>query len=559
MHSKFIRFKQDVSAFTLPKTFTFPFYYTPHKLANLACEELKMYLKTTSDFDHNFGLELSNTSTKEVIGKMFGVLVVRNKNGEVGYISGFSGKLANSNAHKMFVPPVFDLLEKNSFFLEEEGHINQINRDIEAIEENESYNDLLEQREELEKHFKQEVGHLKEVSSKAKKIRKRKRNDALGVLSEADFGQLLFELGEESKAYKIKIKYLEKEWADKLEELEHQIQIFESKRSSLKAERKQRSNQLQKNVFKSYSFLNANLEEKSLFDIFAVNNQLPPAGAGECAAPKLLQYAFLNQLEPIALAEFWWGESPKSEIRKHGLYYPSCKGKCEPILNHMLEGLDVDENPLLINQASQLVLDIIFEDQDIIIVNKPAELLSVPGIHIKDSVFERISKLYPEIDSPLIIHRLDMSTSGLLVLAKTKTAHKFIQNQFIRRTVKKRYIALLDGLVSKSEGEIKLPLRVDLEDRPRQLVCYKHGKMGVTKWEKLTEEKGRTRVAFYPLTGRTHQLRVHSAHHLGLGFPIVGDDLYGEKEKRLCLHAEYIQFIHPRHKETVEFRIDPEF
>ena len=272
-----------------------------------------------------------------------------------------------------------------------------------------------------------------------------------------------------------------------------------------------------------------------------------------------MHYAYENKLKPIALAEFWWGTSPKSEIKAHGNFYPACRGKCEPILGHMLKGLAVDDNPMLENPAVGKSLPIVFEDEHIIVVNKPTEFLSVPGKTISDSVYTRIQHQYPTATGPLIIHRLDMSTSGILLLAKTKKAHKYLQYQFIHRTVKKTYIALLDGNLEHDSGMIDLPLRVDIDDRPRQLVCYEHGKPAQTEWKVLARENGKTRVQFHPITGRTHQLRVHAAHHAGLGTPIMGDDLYGSKSNRLHLHAASLTFRHPETKEEITVEATPKF
>jgi len=259
------------------------------------------------------------------------------------------------------------------------------------------------------------------------------------------------------------------------------------------------------------------------------------------------------------MAEFWWGASPKSDVRKHGQFYPACRGKCEPILGHMLKGLEVDPNPMLDNPAEGKELEILFEDEFMMAVNKPAEFLSVPGKIIKDSVYSRIRVRNPEATGPLIVHRLDMSTSGILLVAKSKEVHKQLQHQFENRTIKKRYVALLDGTLTVNSGEIDLPLRVDLDDRPRQLVCYEHGKPSKTYWELIETKNGQSKVYFYPLTGRTHQLRVHAAHQLGLNTPIVGDDLYGTIKDRLHLHAERIEFVHPQTKENMVIAAKVEF
>lgn len=255
------------------------------------------------------------------------------------------------------------------------------------------------------------------------------------------------------------------------------------------------------------------------------------------------------------MAEFWWGDSPKNEIRHHGYYYPSCKGKCEPILQHMLQGLEVDENPLLNSIHEDEELEIVYEDEWLVVVNKPAGMLSVPGKEEdRDSVYHRLKKKYPDATGPMIVHRLDMATSGLLLVAKTKEVHQHLQAQFASRSIKKRYVAVLDGVTATVEktalppgrtGRIELPLCLNPLDRPRQIVSREHGKEAITEYRIISESEKHIRIAFYPLTGRTHQLRVHAAHPEGLSCPILGDELYGKKADRLYLHAEYIEFRHP--------------
>lgn len=280
--------------------------------------------------------------------------------------------------------------------------------------------------------------------------------------------------------------------------------------------------------------------------------RVPPAGAGECAAPKLLHFAYENDYEPICMAEFWWGKPPQSEVRIHENFYPACKGKCEPILGFMLQGLEVDANPFLTLTSSPQI-KIHYEDEDLIIVEKPHELLSVPGNTGADSVAWQLKLKYPNLPDLQLVHRLDMSTSGLMIAAKNQRVFKFIQRQFIQKTLEKRYVARLAGLLSHRNGEINLPLRPDYIDRPRQFVCNETGKPALTYYETIAEINGETIVYFYPKTGRTHQLRVHAAHQLGLNTPIKGDDIYGNRDARLFLHAESIQFTHPRTKELVSF------
>ena len=239
----------------------------------------------------------------------------------------------------------------------------------------------------------------------------------------------------------------------------------------LKERRKNRSNALQQQLFAQYQFLNQAGETRSLEDIFKHTAiKKPPAGAGECAAPKLLQYAFANNFQPVAMAEFWWGQSPKSEVRKHGNFYPACRGKCEPILGHMLAGMTLDDNPMLSNRNQVTDIPVVYEDEHLLLINKPAEFLSVPGRHVKDSIQLRMKQKYPEATGPMVAHRLDMSTSGLMIIAKSMEVYKFLQRHFMKRTVSKRYEALLDGIVAEDEGTIDLPLRLDIDDRPRQMV-----------------------------------------------------------------------------------------
>lgn len=556
---RFTYFNSDISQFELPEKFTFPFYYDPHQLSRIAATELQEYLKTQSDWEHNFGLEKDQNGL--VIGKMFGVLVVRNQQNELGYLAAFSGKLAGSNHHNRFVPPVFDILEKDGFFRQGEEILNGINRRIETLEQLPELIALKALLHQQQTQAEGEINQQKLRIKAAKKERDLRRKTAQEQSPDPETQlRLQEELAQESLREKFLLKDMTKYWLYTTSETKEKIAAIESEIQQLKEERKQRSASLQQQIFDEYFFLNVAGKKKSLGAVFADSVEMkPPAGAGECAAPKLLQYAFIHGLEPIALAEFWWGQSPTSEIRKHAGFYPACRGKCEPILAHMLDGIETDPNPMLINPAEGKEITIVYEDEYLLVINKPAEFLSVPGKNIVDSVYERIRARYPEATGPLIVHRLDMSTSGLIVLAKNKDIHKHLQSQFIRRHVKKRYVALLSGTVDGESGIIDLPLRVDLDDRPRQLVCYEYGKPAQTRWEVVERSNGNTRIHFYPITGRTHQLRVHSAHPLGLNAPIIGDDLYGIKANRLHLHAEQLEFTHPVTRETLIIQIDARF
>lgn len=524
------RFTTSISDIPLPERFTYPFCYTPHPLCVMAAEEVQHYLSKQSDWQE----ELSQ-------GKMFGVLIVQTEDGSIGYLTAFSGILAGKNIHPYFVPPVYDLLQPQGFFKIEEENISAINRRIRRLEEDKKYIDLRSNLTQTTQSAQDALSiaktQLKEAKDKRELLRKTGQLDAK---EEAD-------LIRESQFQKAEYKRLERSWKDKIASLQVEAGNWEKQIQELKAERKVRSAALQQQLFEQFRMLNYRGEVKTLRDIFEQTvHKTPPAGAGECAAPKLLQQAYLHHWKPIAMAEFWWGNSPKNEVRHHGYYYPACKGKCEPILRHMLQGLEVEANPMQ-QEAEQgnEKLNIVYEDQWLLIINKPAGMLSVPGKERQTSIYDLARKAYPEADGPMIVHRLDMATSGLLIIAKDKKTHQHLQAQFKNRSIRKKYIALLDGIVPEDEGTIELPLCPNPLDRPRQMVNTQYGKPAITYYQVLERTDKYTRIALYPHTGRTHQLRVHAAHPSGLHCPIIGDELYGKKDKRLYLHAESIEFTHP--------------
>ena len=542
MESKFHTFAQPIQSIPLPERFTYPFHYTPHPLCVIAAEETQAYLKERTEWRE----ELQT-------GKMFGVLVVRTPAGEVGYLAAFSGNLAGKNVHPFFVPPIYDLLQPDGFFRQEEEQINEINARIRILQTSPALEDARSRLQSTIEYCDFVLQAAKDLMKKRKEERDRLRQFPL---TEEETALLI----KESQHMKAAHKLTKKSLRSILEEDQAKVDRLEQEIEQLKQERKRRSATLQRKLFEQFRILNARGEVKDLCELFAPTSQgTPPAGAGECAAPKLLQYAYQHQLEPIAMAEFWWGDSPKTEIRHHGYYYPACKGKCEPILHHMLQGLRVDENPLLADSHQETKLDILYEDDYLLVINKPEGMLSVPGKGDVDSVYQRLSILYPEATGPIIVHRLDMATSGLLLAAKTKEAHQNLQAQFKNRTIQKRYIALLEGEVPQDEGEIRLPLCPDPLDRPRQIVSEEFGKPALTHYRVLERTSGKTLIAFYPQTGRTHQLRVHAAHPQGLHCPILGDKLYGRKAERLYLHAEYLAFTHPITSERIEIQKSPAF
>ena len=540
----------------LPKAFTFPFYYQPHPFCVEAAQQLQQQLTNNVQWQHDFGLDDSHAGT----GKMFGVLLVRSPQGDIGYFSAFSGKIADQNLHAGFVPPVFDMLAEECFFRAELDEITQLNHQVSTLSANPKKAQLSEQLKQSKTEYKNLEQSLRQQLIENRAARKSERESAQSTFSGDQLKNVLDQLAKQSVADKNRLKYLKLEWDEKIATLETQLNTINHEITNAKQQRKTLSNRLQNKLFEQYCFLNANGQNKSLKAIFAqTSTPTPPAGAGECAAPKLLHYAYLHGYQPLALAEFWWGSSPKSEIRQHKQFYPSCHSKCQPILGHMLQGLDVDPNPLEDNWGENKPLEIIYQDEAIVVVNKPSGLLSVPGKTIKDSAYTRLQTLFPDVEGPFVLHRLDMATSGLLVFALTRRANKHLQKQFITRQVQKRYVALIDGIVTEQQGTIDLPMRGDPDDRPRQLVCYEHGKPAHTDWELIQVVDGKSKLHMYPRTGRTHQLRVHCAHHLGLNIPMVGDGLYGEKSNRLHLHAEQLEFDHPYSKKHLKFHADVEF
>lgn len=558
MSSFFIEFNRPIESIEIPLEFTFPFNYQPAEISKIAANQLQEYLQSQTDFEHNFGVD--NAIDKPPIGKMFGVLVVKDSENKLGFIAAFSGKLANSNNHSLFVPPVFDILKKDGFYKQGEELNNETTAKIDALLVNQEYLDAKEfypaEVKAIELELNEKKTHFKE-----KKIKRAEMRFLLEKSNDSDFvSSELIRLEQESKSDQFELKdFIRQQKVRELNAKTH-LQKFENELASLKNERKQRSIGLQAQLFQSYDFLNADLENKSLLELFEKTaEKTPPSGAGECAAPKLLQYAYLNNLQPIALAEFWWGDAPNSQIRKHKQFYPACKSKCLPILSHMLKGLNVEENPLLSDFSTEKEIEVIYEDEVMMAISKPAEFLSVPGKTIEDSVLHRLRQMLPNATGPLLLHRLDMSTSGILLVAKNEEVHTFIQKQFQERVIKKRYVALLDGLLEESRGEIELPLRVDLDNRPQQMVCFEHGKHAKTRWKTVERIGDKTKVYFYPITGRTHQLRVHAAHKLGLNTPIVGDDLYGSSADRLYLHAESIKFIHPITNRWMKLKVKCDF
>ena len=532
--------------------FNFPFYYQPHALAVLAAQELQEYLVKQKEWFTIGGLQEA--------GKMFGVLVVQDAHENLGFLAGFSGKLAGETTQPHFVPPVYELERVDQFFKQETDKLDMITKQIATLENDPETIRIIE---EFEQQSALQKISLEKETERTKALKRDRRKFLKQQKKELNY--INFQTVEsQQRQLSLNDNFFLKEYEEYLEEkiaaLKKQYDALQLELETLRMRRKNGSNWLQDWLFDEYNFLNANKEVKNVKEIFSSRiPDTPPAATGDCAAPKLLQYAYANDLKPITMAEFWYGASPKSKVRQHGNYYPSCRSKCEPVLGFMLQGLDVEPNPLLENPAVNKVLEILYEDDVLLAINKPAEFLSVAGKNITDSVQTRMKAKYPEATGPMIVHRLDMSTSGILLIAKTLEAYHDLQEQFTKRTVQKRYVAILNGTVQNDDGYIDLPLRVDLDNRPYQLVDHQYGKSARTKFDVVKRLGNKTLVHFYPITGRTHQLRVHAAHVDGLNAPIVGDDLYGKPDLRLHLHAEMIVFEHPLSRKRITIKTTAPF
>ena len=526
-----------------PAKFTDPFCYEPHPLCLLAAKEVQGYIagdgRLRADADR---------------GKMFGVLVVETGDGQLGYLAAFSGLLCGTNDWPFFVPPVFDATQPDGYFKLHEAEITAINRRIDSISRSESYRNALRETSECAETNARAEDDYRQSMREAKARRDARRLSPLPVPAEEAAA-----MTRESQHMKAELRRIKQRGAELLAAKKQAVKAFEDEISMLKARRRQMSDALQRWLFSQYSMLNALGERKDLCAIFAETPQrVPPAGAGDCCAPKLLQHAYANSLRPVCMAEFWWGGSPKGEVRHHLHFYPACRGKCLPILGHMLKGLKVEKG--CYESTVTQPLEVVYEDEWLAVVNKPAGMKTVPGRNGGTSVLEDMRQRHPDKPQLAPVHRLDMDTSGLIIVAFDTETYKKLQAQFLRREVFKRYTALLDGMPDcPIHGEISLPMRPDPLDRPYQKVDFVNGKESVTEYKILGTQGNATRIALFPHTGRTHQLRLHCAHKAGLGTPIRGDRLYGHGGGRLCLHAEAIDFTHPVTGKEMKFERKAEF
>lgn len=522
---------------SLPEAFTFPFRYTPHPLCVRSAALVQEKLK-----------EMGVTE-----GKMFGVMVVRGKaeeadgEGRLYFLAAYSGQLQGSFAHPWFVPPVVDYLSPSSHFLREQNAIVAMSHALEATRELEERRACQHRVQALRCEQAAAVAAAKQVYAEGK-----------GAPRDENY----IRMRQFQKAEIHRAKQLHKE---EIAELESRLESWNQELHQLNEERKRRSEALQRWLFAQFDFLNGKGERKNLTEIFigdAYRKRIP-SGAGECCAPKLLQASYLLGLEPLAMAEFWWGPSSPGHYRQPGAFFPACHSKCRPILGHMLQGLKVEPDPAEHYDSQSLApLRVVWEDDALAVIYKPEGWCSIPGRSHQANLFDEAHRLWPQITGSVVVHRLDQDTSGLMVVAKNAHVHRALCWQFECRGVKKRYVALVEGRI-EGGGVIDLPLGPDLENMPRQRVDHEHGKEAVTRWEAQgVEERASgmvTRMTFYPQTGRTHQLRVHASSAEGLHAPIMGDRLYGKVADRLYLHAEAIEFEHPVRKERMHFEVAAPF
>ena len=522
--------------------FPSPFDETgPHPLAAAAVEELQSELRSgllagVCDFHAPDN------------GKMFGVLVVRKSGTGTDFVlRAFSGTIAGRFDVPGFVPPIFDRSERDAFEIDGEKRVKQLN--LRAAEYAAS-DEVARARDELAA-----VAARHEAESAALRgehsARRRARRELRGRL-EADDTVSRHALDEESRRDKREQRALAASHADERRNLDASVRRVERRLAAHERLCAMVSRNLMRRIHDTYRIVNARGETQPLRALYVGE---PPSGAGDCAAPKFLAYACANGLTPVALAEFWWGAPPAGGGRVSGSHYPACREKCRPLLDFMLDGLEVEEPKRYVRPAAEaLAIRVLHEDESIVVVDKPCGLLSVPSRDeplANDSVLARLRARYgPAL---LLVHRLDMDTSGVLLAARDPGSYRALQRQFSSRTVTKRYVALVEGKPRQSRGVIDLAIRVDVADRPRQIHDPVHGRRAITEWRVLAHEEGRTRLAMFPRTGRTHQLRVHAAHPLGLALPIVGDRLYGHAGERLMLHAESLEFEHPRTGARVKF------
>lgn len=523
---------EDIQPSMIPETMNSPFDATPHPLCMKAAGIVREHLASHASLDSD--------SRK---GKMFGVLIAMDRKGNTGFIAAFSGLLDGKNDIPFFAPPVYDILGPEDFFRRAERILSEVNGRIERLENETICGNAAKELLELEKEAEDRIEAYRKLIAVKKAERDRLR--ASGSVTDEE------KLTGESRFMKAELSRLKKRYREAIAPLAAEKEKTEKEISILRNRRRRLSAAVQERIFRSYILTNAEGQKKNILEIFRTcseasgTNPVPPAGTGDCAGIKMLNHAFLHGLKPVAFSEFWIGESPRDTVRKDGCFYPACNGKCRPLMTFLLRGTAVrDENAGQSGTSTEI--EIIYEDDCLIAVNKPAGILSVPGRSDRPSLAEILESMDGRLHGLLPVHRLDMDTSGILLLAKDTDTLKAMQRQFENRSTEKTYIAVTDGIPNIRKGIVDLPLSPDIQDRPRQKADPENGRPAVTEYETISEEGTEARIIFRPVTGRTHQIRVHAAHRLGLGTPVKGDRLYGTPADRLYLHAMELTFRHPR-------------
>lgn len=622
----------------IPERMNNPLEYEPHPLCIAACQELQAYLAERKDWREEidkgkmFGVLIVEMPCDNGKAQRQNEDAITPKRREIGYLAAYSGQIGGRSDWEGFVPAVFDYLQPGGYFKTHEAEITELNHAITRLSNDEKMKEAKRIINNLQQERQNTIAAYQKKMKEAKAKRDARRQEAMLAYKESGkaYGMTNGEtygmtngktdcsglspeeeqaMIKESQFMKAELRRLKKALAEKTT-LEKEYSDFQENLLRMKQLRKTLSDALQQWLFTQFRMNNYQGKSKDLLEIFRdeallgnINDKtngnmtskkmdsngvitsrvaamkiIPPAGSGECCEPKLLQYAFEHGLKPLQMAMFWWGESPKEEIRHHLQFYPACNGKCKPILHWMLPA-DVFHSSAIttsslapssavtatdkasdkINLANSTYIynkvEILYEDREIAVIHKPEGMLSVPGKDAQQpSIYSWARKQFPEATGPLIVHRLDMATSGLMVIAKTEFAYHRLQEQFTSHQVQKRYVAIvcckdkdMAQRIKDAAKMISLPLMPDYLDRPRQIVNHEQGKEAITEYEVLgSEERNYLRLALYPKTGRTHQLRVHCAHREGLDAPILGDPLYGNvKADRLYLHAEAITFKHP--------------
>ena len=538
-----IHFFPEYYHFEEPSEFTDPFRYAPHPAVRFAADLVMQHISASglaADFSE---------------GKMLGVLVCRTPESNPCYIAAFSGNVGGRSIIEGFVPPVYDLMNPIGEFKRREAEISELNIQIESLLDSDRMLCLERELADAERGCKIEIDAMKESMAVSRSRREHIRTNCTDP-------KVLEGLIKESQYENAELRRLKKALDKVLSDIQGRIREFNSQIDSLRRKRASMSESLQDWIFRQYIVHDFCGNESSISEIFAGQGLVPPGGTGECAAPKLLEYAFRNGLTPMAMGEFWYGKSPDTAVRTHGHFYPSCTSKCGPLLGFMLNGLSSPQKGRIICMKSPVI---IFEDKDIIIVEKPSGMPSVPGLDGRISLLEWLqshlsgARPVPHENKENIqpVHRLDMDTSGVMIFARNNETAVNLRRQFEEHTVRKTYMARVSvsGTLEPKSGRINLPLSPDYDERPRQKVDVRQGKTAYTEYQVISKNPdGTADLMLHPHTGRTHQLRVHCAHTLGLCAPIIGDLLYGgAPAQRLHLHALSITFTHPSTGETKTF------